>query len=88
MESVSHREMRNQSAEVLRRVSAGESLIVTNSGTPVAILSPTADDAIDALVARGAARRATRGVEGLRAIERRQASATTSALMEDSRGRW
>lgn len=40
MEIISHREMRNHSAEVLRRVEAGESLVVTNRGKQVAILSP------------------------------------------------
>ncbi|WNV76866.1 type II toxin-antitoxin system Phd/YefM family antitoxin [Geodermatophilus sp. DSM 44513] len=40
METISHREMRNNSAEVLRRVEAGETLLVTNHGRPVALLSP------------------------------------------------
>ncbi|MPQ98607.1 type II toxin-antitoxin system prevent-host-death family antitoxin [Modestobacter sp. I12A-02628] len=40
MESISHREMRNNSSEVLRRVAAGESFVITNNGEPAALLSP------------------------------------------------
>jgi prevent-host-death family protein len=40
MDSVPQRELRNQVGEVLRRVEAGESLMVTVAGRPVAQLSP------------------------------------------------
>lgn len=40
MESISHRELRNQSAKVLRAVAAGESYTVTNNGRPVAKIVP------------------------------------------------
>jgi Antitoxin of toxin-antitoxin stability system len=40
METVAHREPRNHSAEVLRRVQSGESFEVTNDGHIVAILTP------------------------------------------------
>ena len=36
METVSHRELRNRSGEVLRAVEAGESFTITNGGVPVA----------------------------------------------------
>lgn len=39
-EVISQRELRNDSAEVLRRVEAGESLTVTRRGQPVADLVP------------------------------------------------
>lgn len=42
MESIPQKELRNQIGEVLRRVEAGESLIVTVAGRPVAELSPAA----------------------------------------------
>jgi len=42
METISHRELRNNSAEILRRVSAGESFDVSNNGVVVAHLSPAA----------------------------------------------
>ena len=40
MPTIPQKELRNQVGEVLRRVEAGESLIVTVSGRPVAELSP------------------------------------------------
>ncbi|MBA2666721.1 MAG: type II toxin-antitoxin system prevent-host-death family antitoxin [Trueperaceae bacterium] len=38
--TIPHRELRNHSSEVLRRVQAGETIRVTNHGEVVAILSP------------------------------------------------
>jgi len=38
--TISHRELRNNSGEVLRAVAAGETFIVTNNGEPVAELGP------------------------------------------------
>ena len=40
--TISHRELRNNSAEILRAVAAGESFVVTNHGSPVAVLTPLA----------------------------------------------
>jgi prevent-host-death family protein len=37
---INQRDFRNQSAEILREVQAGETLIVTRNGTPVAELRP------------------------------------------------
>jgi len=37
---ISQRELRNNSGEVMRRLDAGESFIVTRNGTPVAELRP------------------------------------------------
>ncbi len=37
---VASRELRNDTAGLLRRVSAGERLVITNRGTPVASLVP------------------------------------------------
>ena len=42
MDVIPQKELRNQVSEVLRRVEAGESLLVTVSGRPVAELSPAA----------------------------------------------
>lgn len=38
--TISQRELRNDSAAVLREVEAGETLVVTRNGTPVAELRP------------------------------------------------
>lgn len=38
--TIPHRELRNRSSDVLRRVQAGETIQVTNHGEVVAVLSP------------------------------------------------
>lgn len=40
VKTIPHRELRNHSSEVLRRVQAGETIQVTNHGEVVAVLSP------------------------------------------------
>ncbi len=42
MDSIPQKELRNQVGEVLRRIEAGETLLVTVAGRPVAQLSPAA----------------------------------------------
>ncbi len=56
VETVSHRELRNRSGEVLRAVEAGESFTVTNGGVPVARLVPVADPTPDLRCVRPARR--------------------------------
>lgn len=56
MATITHRELRNNSAEVLRRVAAGEAMEVTNRGVVVAYLSPTATPAPPFPVSRPARR--------------------------------
>lgn len=53
MDVVSQREMRNNSGDILRRVAAGETLLVTNRGVPAAVLSPPGINARDRLRAAG-----------------------------------
>lgn len=40
MERIAHRDLRNRSSEILRRVASGESFEITNHGEVVAVLSP------------------------------------------------
>jgi prevent-host-death family protein len=56
MATISHRELRNQSADVLRRVAAGEAMEVTNHGVVVAYLSPTPSPRLPFPVSRPARR--------------------------------
>lgn len=56
MTTISQREMRNDSASVLRRVQGGETLTVTNRGRPVARLTPIRGSVLDDLEADGLAR--------------------------------
>ena len=53
MEQVSQREMRNRSAELLRRVANGESVLVTNGGVPAAVIVPASAGVRERLVAAG-----------------------------------
>jgi prevent-host-death family protein len=48
MAEVTVRELRNEGGQVLDRVVAGETLLVTRDGTPVAELRPIASPALDA----------------------------------------
>ncbi|RNI18144.1 type II toxin-antitoxin system Phd/YefM family antitoxin [Flexivirga caeni] len=80
--------MRKSSAEVLRRVEAGESLQVSNRGRVVAVIVPAGADPLDSVIARGAARPAKRGLTALRDIRRGTSSTSTAELLADARGRW
>jgi len=88
MRTVTHRQMRNSSGEILRAVAAGETVQVTNNGQVAAVISPPPADSLDRLVARGQARPARRGVADLSTIRRRTATRTSAELVEEARGRW
>ena len=55
---INERELRNQSASVLREVEAGETIVVTRNGTPVAELRPirTRQFVLRATISQAAAR--------------------------------
>ncbi len=59
MESVSQREMRNNSGELLRRVAEGESVLITNGGVPAAVMVPAGSDIRTRLTAAGRLRTGT-----------------------------
>lgn len=86
--TVTHREMRNSSGEILRAVAAGETVQVTNNGQVAAVISPPAGSSLDRLAAQGQARPARRAVADLGTIRRRRAKRTSAELVEDARGRW
>jgi prevent-host-death family protein len=88
METVTHREMRNRSGEILRRVAAGESVQVSNNGRPTAMIVPLGGSALDGLIARGEARPARTGLDELVSITRVVSPMSSADLVDDSRGRW
>ena len=56
MVTITHRELRNNSADVLRRVAGGEAMEVTNRGVVVAHLTPPATPVLPFPVSRHARR--------------------------------
>lgn len=52
MKSISQRELRNDSGEIMRQVGRGVWFRVTSRGTPVAVLAPIEYSAVDELTLR------------------------------------
>ncbi len=79
------RELRQDLSRYLRRVRAGESLIVTERRQPVALLAPWTDgtDPLEHLVAQGLATRGTGDLLEIEPISRRASDAGTRALEEE-----
>ncbi len=88
METITHREMRNNSSEVLRRVEAGESIQVSNNGHLAAVIVPVGGEVLDALIARGEVREPRTSLASLSSITRATSSVSTRELLTDSRGAW
>ena len=87
MERITHRELRNQSGEILRRVEAGESFEVTNNGQLVAMLVPPRPGSIEDLVRRGEARPARADIrEALASFEPVALPVSTAEIIDDVRG--
>lgn len=87
MRTISHRELRNHSSEVLRAVSGGETIEVTNHGEVAAVLVPPTLDPYERLVAAGKVQepRRDRKVD-LRRVARAVAPAPTADILADLRG--
>ncbi|OMH23970.1 prevent-host-death protein [Tersicoccus phoenicis] len=88
MRSVTHREMRNSSGEILRAVAAGESVQVTNNGQVAAIISPAGGDVLAELVARGQARPPRAPLTELASVRRATPRRRSDEILADSRGSW
>ena len=88
METITHREMRNRSGEILRRVEAGESIRVSNNGRPAAIIVPVGGTVLDGLISRGEVRPARTSVQALHTIKRGVSAVGSAQLIEDARGQW
>lgn len=88
MRTVTHREMRNQSGDILRRVAGGETIEVTNHGQVAALIVPPGVDPLADLASRGQVRVARHPTSSLRSIVRRKSIAGSEAIVADVRGRW
>ncbi len=88
MKTVTHREMRNQSGDILRRVADGETIQVTNNGQVAALIVPPGTDPLADLVSRGQVRVARIPLSSLRSIARRKGSVDSQTIVADARGHW
>lgn len=84
MKSIAHRELRNNSSEILRRVAAGETIAVTNHGEVAAVLVPPALSELERLIQAGRVRLARRRLRfsGLP----RTRGVTSAEVLADLRG--
>lgn len=83
VESLSQRELRNESGRVLRAVSEGHSFVLTNSGVPVGRIVPLDAPAATLPIARPARREG--GWRAL-AIERKTSEHSLTEILDDLRG--
>lgn len=83
-ESLSQRELRNESGRVLREVSEGRSFVLTNSGVPVGRIVPIDAPAPALTIARPAKRVGGWGGAAL-AIERKTAARSLADTLSDLR---
>lgn len=88
MSEITHRQMRNDSGEVLRRVAEGETIMVTNHGVPAAVIGPPYTDIVALLSARGQMREAIDTPDSIRSIHRRTSEKSTKEIIADTRGNW
>lgn len=88
MERVTHREMRNNSGEILRRVAAGETIEITNRGRVAAHITPPPKSVLDELEEQGQLVRPTMPQGGIAEIKRVKLSKSTEDIIDDVRGRW
>lgn len=83
VESLSQRELRNESGRVLRAVSEGHSFVLTNSGVPVGRIVPVDAPAPGLRIARPVRRE---GGWAALAIERKTTEQGLAAILDDLRG--
>jgi prevent-host-death family protein len=83
---ITHRELRNNSSEVLRAVQGGEIIEVTNHGIAAAILVPPSLTRYERLLAAGKVRVTEDQHVDLRRIPRVRQELTTAEIIADLRG--
>ncbi|HVA87028.1 MAG TPA: type II toxin-antitoxin system prevent-host-death family antitoxin [Candidatus Saccharimonadales bacterium] len=86
--SITHREMRNQSGEILRLVASGETIQVTNNGQIAAVIVPPDLDVFTELVSRGQVRVARFPPSSLATIARRRGGKPSDEIVDQLRGSW
>lgn len=84
--TINHRELRNNSSEVLRAVAAGEMIEVTNHGTVAAVLVPPWLTPYERLAMAGRLRPAPGRPGNLRHIRRTKSTRSSEDIVADLRG--
>ncbi len=89
MTTVGIRELKNQLSRYLKRVRAGERLLVTERGLPVAVISPPAatpvDRRVETMLRHGMARWGGGKPRGARRPPRVKGPSVAQAVIEDRR---
>ncbi len=88
MDSISPHELRNNTAEILRRAGAGELIQITDNGRVVATIGPPIESVLDELIRRGQARPAVKPLSSLRQIKPVKSKRSSAEIIDDARGRW
>lgn len=89
MNTIPHRELRNNSSAILARVKEGEVIGVTNNGELAAVLVPPGRSEYDLLVEAGEVMLASDDTPGFAQIDRIPAPpGGTKAMLDDARGKW
>lgn len=83
METISQRELRNNSGEVLRRAAAGERFRVGG-----AVVGPASAGSLDDLVAAGGARGPVGTRDAIARIAPVRSERTSAEIVDDTRGAW
>lgn len=83
VESLSQRELRNESGRVLRAVAEGQSFILTNNRVPVGRIVPLDAPAPGLPIVRPAVRRGGWAALGVKRQPRKNLDETLTALRED-----
>ncbi len=87
MKTVGMRALKQNASAVVADAAEGEIVTITDRGRPVAQLVPVPSSRLEALVAAGRARPATRSLAGLAApVKRKRGRRRLSDLVEEMRG--
>lgn len=85
MERIGVRELRRDASAILRRVAAGETVVVTDRGRPVAVLLKMAPSGLARLEREGLLRHAQGDLLELRPVRLPVGATAPSALVSDGR---
>lgn len=84
METIPHRELRNNSSKVLARVKAGETIAVSNHGEIAAVLVPPGTTEYDQMISAGLITPAA-SPGNARGIRRSQSPLSSDEVLDDLR---